>query len=89
MTPKENKFQISQSVITFRLLLTLLFLSNSLPILARKNLLNNNATDDTLVILSNATNISSINKSFNDFRKMFGVELYDEKQVKFVDGRGE
>lgn len=88
MTPKENKFLVSQLVITYRLLLTLLLLSHTLPVLARKNFLND-TTNSTLVIMSNATNITSINKSFNDFKKMFGVEFSDDRRVTFTSGRGE
>jgi hypothetical protein len=88
MTPKENKFLVSQLVITYRLFLTLLLLSQTLPILARKNFLND-TTNSTLVIMSNATNVTAINKSFNDFKKMFGVEFTDDRRVTFTSGRGE
>lgn len=87
MTPMENKFLVSQLVITYRLLLTLLLLSHTLPVLARKNL--NDTSNSTLVIMSNATNITSINKSFNDFKKMFGLEFSDDRRVTFTSGRGE
>lgn len=89
MTPKRNKFLVSQLVVTYRLFLTLLLLSHTLPILARKNFTDDNTTNNTLVIMSNATNITSISESFNDFKKMFGVEISNDRRVTFTSGRGE
>lgn len=84
MTPKENKILVSHLVITFRLFLTFLILSLTLPTLAHKNFPN-----DTLVIMSNATNVTLINRSFNDFKKMFSLDTSDDRQVTFTNGDGE
>jgi hypothetical protein len=94
MTPKENKFLVSQLVITFRLSLFLILLfPHSLPAtLARKNLPTSDS-DTMLVIMSTDVNVTSISENFDEFKKMFGIEfpsLSDtSKHTTFTSGRGE
>lgn len=97
MTPKENKFLVSQLVITFRLSFFLILLfPHSLPAtLARKN--HPTSDNDTmLVIMSTDINVTSISENFDEFKKMFGIEFpstsYNNNNnvtTTFTSGRGE
>lgn len=94
MTPKENKFLVSQLVITFRLSLFLILLfPHSLPAtLARKNLPTSDS-DTMLVIMSTDINVTSISENFDEFKKMFGIEFPSSsdasQRATFTSGRGE
>jgi len=114
MTSNQNKFLVSQLVITFRLLLflVLLILYTSIPLTSARNArntassnsiavnktLNNNSNNiysnnnnltESLVIMSNGTNITSVYNSFIEFKKMFGVEFPDDRRIAFISGDGE
>ena len=114
MTSNQNKFLVSQLVITFRLLLflVLLILYTTIPLTAARNArntassnsiavnktLNNNSNNiysnnnnltESLVIMSNGTNITSVYNSFIEFKKMFGVEFPDDRRIAFISGDGE
>jgi hypothetical protein len=94
MTPKENKFLVSQLVITFRLSLFLILLfPHSLPAtLARKNLPTSDS-NTMLVIMSTDVNVTSISENFDEFKKMFGIEFPSSsdtsQRATFTSGRGE
>lgn len=49
---------------------------------------NNNNLTESLVIMSNGTNITSVYNSFIEFKKMFGVEFPDDRRIAFTSGDG-
>lgn len=58
----------------------------------RNNNSNNNINynqTESLVIMSNGTNITSVYNSFIEFKKMFGVEFPDHTKITFTSGDGE
>lgn len=99
MTSNQNKFLVSQLVITFRLLLFLTLLlilhtTATLPVaLARDATFSssvsnsNNKNGTNLVIMLNGTNVTSISDSFIEFKKMFGA--HDDNGTAFTTGDGE
>ena len=49
---------------------------------------NNNNLTESLVIMSNGTNITSVYNSCIEFKKMFGVEFPDDRRIAFTSGHG-
>lgn len=84
MTSKQNKFHVSPLVLAFQLFLAFRILL--VPLTA-------NGSDalrpEMLVIMASGINVTSIYDSFSEFRKMFGVELPDDRRIVFESGEGE
>lgn len=87
MTSKRNKIHISL-LVTFQLFAA--FQSLVVPLAARniKSPAYKSNQSEILVIMSSGTNVTSIYSSFNDFRKMFGVEFPDDRRIAFKNGEG-
>lgn len=90
MTSNRNKFHVSHLVLAFQLFIlsqTLL-----LPLSARNiksSVVNKSNQSEILVIMASGVNVTSIYNSFNEFKKMFGVEFPDDRRIAFKNGEGE
>lgn len=84
MTSKQNKFHVSLLVLAFQLFVAFRILL--VPHTA-------NGSDahrpEMLVIMASGINVTSIYDSFSEFRRMFGVELPDDRRIAFESGEGE
>lgn len=89
MTSKRSKFYVSQLVLAFQLFIS--FQTLVVPLTARNiksSTVNKSNQSETLVIMANGINVTSIYNSFSDFKKMFGVEFPDDRRVAFKNGEG-
>lgn len=48
-----------------------------------------NSSSDVLVIMSSGVNVSAVFGSFNEFKKIFGVQVSEDKRIAFKNGEGE
>lgn len=89
MTSKKSKFYVSQLVLAFQLFI--FFQTLIVPLTARNiksSTVNKSNQSETLVIMANGINVTSIYNSFSDFKKMFGIEFPDDRRVAFKNGEG-
>lgn len=89
MTSKRSKFYVCQLVLAFQLFIS--FQTLIVPLTARNiknSTVNKLNQSETLVIMANGINVTSIYNSFRDFKKMFGVEFPDDRRVAFKNGEG-
>lgn len=88
MTSNRNKVPVSQLMLAFQLFIA--FQTLFLPLTARniKSSVNKSNQSEILVIMKSGVNVSSIYNSFNEFKKMFGVEFPDDRRIAFKSGEG-
>lgn len=90
MTSMRSKVHVSQLVLAFQLFVAF----QTLPILpsTARNVRGAGAKSnqsEMLVIMSSGVNVTNIYNSFNEFKKMFGVEFPDDRRIAFKNGEGE
>lgn len=89
MTPHRNKLNVSQLMLAFQLFMTINTVI--LPLTSARNikLSTKTAQSELLVIMASGVNVTTIYKSFNDFKKMFSVEFPDDRRIAFKTAEGE
>lgn len=92
MTSNKRRFLITQLVLAFQLICFHSIVPHPLPIAAR-NIRNSavnksNNQSEILVIMANGINITSIYGSFDEFKRIFGVEFPDDQRIVFRTGEG-
>lgn len=90
MTSNQNKSHVSLLVLAFQLFIA--FQTLVLPLTGRNiksSVGSKSNQSEILVIMASGINVTSVYNSFNEFKKMFAVELPDERKIVFKQGEGE
>jgi hypothetical protein len=90
MTSNQNKSHVSLLVLAFQLFIA--FQTLILPLTARNiksSVANKSNQSEILVIMASGINVTSVYNSFSEFKRMFGVELPDDRRIAFKQAEGE
>lgn len=89
MKSKITKFAVIHLLILFTFLHSFIIHSTQARNIRNPiNIKSFNSSSEVLVIMSSGVNVSAVFGSFNEFKKIFGVQVSEDKQIAFKSGEG-